>query len=74
MEIRKIKKGPFSMYGNPYTQNDPFGFCYSVVREHLWLGSRYASYLPPFSVGNKKRGRFACTGQYIQNDLLIFVD
>ena len=26
MEVRKIKKGPFSMYGNPYTQNAPFGF------------------------------------------------
>jgi len=25
MKVRKIKKGPFSMYGNPYTQNDPFG-------------------------------------------------
>ena len=24
MKVRKIKKGPFSMYGNPYTQNDPF--------------------------------------------------
>ena len=24
--IPEIKKGPFSMYGNPYTQNDPFGF------------------------------------------------
>ena len=67
------KKGPFSMYGNPYTQNDPSGF---VIR---LLGSISCSevdltHVTSFFCGNKKRGRFACTGQYIQNDLLIFVD
>ena len=25
------KKGPFSMYGNPYTQNDPFGFVIQLL-------------------------------------------
>ena len=61
------------MYGNPYTQNDPFGF---VIR---LLGSISCSevdltHVPSFFCGNKKRGRFVCTGPYIQNDLLIFVD
>ena len=54
MEVRKIKKGPFSMYGTPYTQNDPFGF---VIR---LLGSVSCSEVglphvyPPYN-GAKKR-------------------
>ena len=53
MKVREIKKGPFSMYGNPYTQNDPFGF---VIR---LLGSISCSevdltHVTSFFCGNKK--------------------
>ena len=49
------KKGPFSMYGNPYTQNDPFGFVIqllgsisgSIVYSHKRLLTRF-SYLKWF--------------------------
>ena len=56
-----------------------------IMTDYLWkdiltktklarIIENYAQVIEDVDPGNKKRGRFACTGQYIQNDLLIFVD